>query len=76
MTRQRYHHHLDEEKKKAAETEKEQKRKAIQLDLKQVKAKKLEVIESFERIEQEATELAKEAEVKRLSSLEKVKCVA
>lgn len=65
VARQRYHHHLNEEKKKAAETETEQKRKAIQLDLKQVKAKRLKLTESFERMEQEATELAKEAELKK-----------
>ena len=64
VARQRYHQHLDDERKKVADTDKERKRKAIQLDLKDVKAKKLKLTESMERMQQEATDLAKQAEVK------------
>ena len=63
MARQRYPQHLDYERKKVAQT-KERKQKAIHLDLKEVKAKELNLTESMNRIHQEATDLAKQAGVK------------
>ena len=63
MARQRYHQHLDNERKKVAQTE-ERKQKTIQLDLKEVKAKKLNLTESMKGMHQEAPDLAKQAEVK------------
>ena len=44
----------------------ERKQKAIQLDLKEVKAKKLNLTESMKGMQQKATILAKQAEVKKL----------
>ena len=63
MARQRNHQHLDDERKKVAQTE-ERKQKAIQLDLKEVRAKKLNLTESMKGMHREATYLTKQAEVK------------
>ena len=61
--RQCYHQHLDDERKKVVRTE-ERKQNAIQLNLEKVKAKKLNWTESMLGMQQETTDLAKQAEVK------------